>query len=374
MDLSSEFPQKDDLAYLNHAAVAPWPKRSADAVDRFARENVTIGAQHYPEWVAVKERLFSHLCALLNCGHDELALVKSTSEGLSFVANGIPFRAGDEVVISDEEFPSNRIVWEALAANGVTVKEVHLRDADVSPEECVIQALSEKTRVLSISSVQYASGLKMDLDMLGAACKERDILYCVDAIQSLGAEQIDVKSAHIDFLIADGHKWMLGPEGLGVMFVRNDLIEYLRISEFGWHMVEDVGNYDQREWQPAKSARRFECGSPNMLGIFALEASLGLLCEFGLDAVSRNIINNTKYIIDYIDNSSIYSRRSWADEGRFLGIVSFTDEGGRDNELFAYLNRNNVVCAKRGGGIRWSPHFYTERRILDRALTILDDF
>src|SRR5690606_10525724 len=211
-DWTDEFPQDKDLCYLNHAAVAPWPKRSHDAVVRFAAENVTHGARHYPRWLAIEVHLREQLQRLVNAPSSaDISLLKNTSEGLSVIAAGLDWQPGDRVLISNQEFPSNRIPWQALARVGVTVDQADIGGDD--PEAALIAAMTPETRLLSISSVQYGTGLRMDLARLGEACRERGILFCVDAIQSLGVLPMDVQAINADFVVADGHKWMLGPEG-----------------------------------------------------------------------------------------------------------------------------------------------------------------
>ena len=303
--ISTEFPEQPDHIYLNHAAVAPWPQRTADAVCAFARENSRYGAKHYPRWLEVEEQTRHLLASLINApAADDIALLKNTSEGLSFIAYGLEWEAGDNIVISDEEFPSNRVVWQSLSHLGVEVREVSLRNAE-NPEQALLDATDQKTRLLSISSVQYASGLRMNLRILGEHCQRHQIFFCIDAIQSIGALEFDVQACHADFVIADGHKWMLGPEGIALFYVRADLRPMLKLHEFGWHMLEHSGDYMRKEWQVAESARRFECGSPNMLGIHALHASLTLLQEIGMPHVEAELIERSCYLIEQIKSRSI---------------------------------------------------------------------
>lgn len=232
-----EFDQTNGLRYLNHAAVAPWPRRAADAVSAFARENVALGASDYPEWLKIEHRLRERLVRLLNArAGSDLALVKNTSEALSFVAFGLDWREGDQVVIGNEEFPSNRVVWEALRPRGVEVIEVDLAGDD--PEGALLAACGPRARLLSISAVQYASGLRLDLERIGAGCRRRGVLFCIDAIQQLGALPFDVQAYDCAFAMADGHKWMLGPEGLGVFYCHPGQRERLALHEYGWHMLE----------------------------------------------------------------------------------------------------------------------------------------
>ncbi|MNZ88222.1 putative cysteine desulfurase [compost metagenome] len=273
------------------------------------------------------------------------------------------------MVISDQEFPSNRVVWEALRPRGVEVIEVSLAGRD--PEDALLNACTPRTRLLAISAVQYASGLRLDLPRLGAGCRQRGVLLCVDAIQQLGALPFDVQASQCAFAMADGHKWLLGPEGLGVFYCRRDLREQLQLHEYGWHMLEDVGNYERRDWQPANSARRFECGSPNMLGAVALEASLSLLEEVGMPQVAGLIEERIARLHAGIASLPGASLLSPAEPQRRAGILTFRLAGRDDAELFEALKREQVVCAQRGGGIRLSPHFYTSERVLEETLELL---
>lgn len=372
MDIALEFPLDPDVIYLNHAAVAPWPARTAEAVSRFAEENRRRGAEHYPAWAEVEQRLRERLQRLIGArSSDEIALLKSTSEGLSVVAHGLEWHPGDNVVVPTQEFPSNRIVWEALAAHGVQVRSVDIASSP-DPEAALLNAFDEHTRLLSVSSVQFDSGLRLDLARLGRACEAAEVLFCIDAIQSLGAVPLDVREVRADFVVADGHKWMLGPEGIALFYCRRELLETLRLHQFGWHMVEHLGDYDRRDWEPARNARRFECGSPNMLGIHALDASLSLLEEAGGGLIYRNLMNNTSYIIDVLSNlSSEYHLSTPRTEDRHAGIVSFRPVSGEVRDLHQRLQAGGVVCALRSGAIRFSPHFHTPRRDLERALALL---
>ena len=365
-----EFVQAPGLRYLNHAAVAPWPNRAALAVTRFAQENVLLGARYYPDWMVLEQRLRERLTRLLNApATDDVALVKNTSEALSFVAFGLSWKNGDQIVISDEEFPSNRIVWEALAGQGVEVVQVSLKGDD--PEAALLAACGPRTRLMSVSAVQFASGLLLDLRRLGAGCKQRNVLFCIDAIQQLGALPFDVQAYQCDFAMADGHKWMLGPEGLGVFYCRAELREQLKLHEFGWHMLEHMGDYSRTAWEPAQSARRFECGSPNMLGAMALEASLSLLEDVGMEEVARLIAERVQWLQDGLSAIPGVRLHSPLNPARRGGIFSFSIDGIDNQQLWRQLMAQQVVCIPRGEGVRFSPHFYTEKRVIDETLAIV---
>lgn len=372
-NFDKEFNLDDEVMYLNHAAVAPWPVRTELAVNEFCRENVTIGSKKYTNWLKVEARLKKQIADLINaCSVDEIALVKNTSEALSFVAYGLDWNKGDNIVTSDEEFPSNMIPWESLENQGVIVKKTALKNIN-DPTAALINQIDINTRLLTISSVQYASGLRVDLERLGKACRQKNVLFCIDAIQSIGAFEFDVQRYQADFVMADGHKWLLGPEGLGLFYCRQTSLKKLKLSQFGWHMVEDMGNYDATTWEETKSARRFECGSPNMLSIHALSASIGLLLDIGMPTVSQNVVERGQYVIDSVKQNSQLTLLTKPDANG-NNIVVFKLANGDTNALFDHLTKHHVVCAKRGGGIRFSPHFYTPNRIIDRAFGLINEF
>jgi len=371
-DLRHEFPLDEGLIYLNHAAVGVWPRRTAEAVKQFADENMCRGAQHYPAWMQREQSLRQRLAWLVGAASTEdIALLKNTSEGLSLIAAGLDWQTGDNVISSNQEFPSNRIVWESLARQGV-----ELRQADISgedPEAAIIACMDGQTRLLSVSSVQFAGGLRLDLKRLGEACRERGILFCVDAIQSLGALSFDAGACHADFVVADGHKWMLGPEGVALFYTHPEARERLRLTQFGWHMVEHAGDFERRDWRPAKSARRFEPGSPNTPGIHALDASLSLLQQAGMAQVEAGVLQRTAWLTEAVLHDEGFELLSPVRPERMSGIVSFRrrDLDAKEHAaLYRHLMQAGTVCALRGGGIRFSPHFYTPMQHLGEALTM----
>lgn len=367
-----EFPLSSEIMYLNHAAVAPWPRRTVDAVSRFAHENGTRGATDYPMWIATETRLRGRLAELINAHSPaDIALAKSTSEALSIVAYGLDWEPGDSIVGIAQEFPSNRIVWESLRNRGVEYRLLDLY-ASSAPEDDLIGLCDERTRLIAVSQVQYARGLRLDLERLGELCRSRGTLLCVDAIQGLGVVPFDLTRSHADFVVADGHKWMLGPEGIALLYVNPQVRPRLRLLQYGWHMVERRGDYDRTDWTPAADATRFECGSPNMLGIHALDASLSLLLETGLHEVHQAASQRVSKLIELIDRRG-FELLSHREPERRSGIVTFRVPDIDARPLYRELMSRGVICAQRGGGIRFSPHFYTPEGVLERAIDTTAD-
>mgnify|MGYP001821540188 FL=1 len=370
------FQLDDDIVHLNHAAVAPWPIVTRDAVVAFADENLSVGSQHYDQWLKTEQRLKQKLVQLINAeSSDEIAILKNTSEGLSLIAQGLSFDSGDNIVVPAEEFPSNKVVWQALESQGIELRQVAVQDNE-QPEKALIDAMDESTRLLSCSSVQYARGLRLDLNQIGLACKQNDTLFCVDAIQSLGALVFDAQACHADFVVADGHKWMCAPEGTALFYCRRSVQPLLQLRQYGWHMLKDAFDFSHNHdaMQIAENAQRFESGSPNMMGIAALNASLGLLLDIGIENIQAKVMANATYLIEQFSKLPEITILTPTMTARHGGIITF-QKGGVDNvQLYQYLQDKNVICAYRGDGIRFSPHFYTSRQVMDKALKLLSEF
>lgn len=377
--MQSDFDLDPDLIYVNHAAVAPWPVNTVKAVRQFAEENGRLGSRHYDHWLKTEQSLKQSLASLINApSADDIALLKNTSEGLSIIAQGLAqglqWQAGDNIVISDQEFPSNFIVWDALRARGVELRIANITHSE-QPEQAVINQIDQNTRLLSISSVQYASGLRLDLSLLSAACRAHNALFCVDAIQQIGALEFDVQSIDADFVVADGHKWMLGPEGLALFYCRAEVRELLALQQFGWHMVEDLSDFsNMKNWQPASTARRFECGSPNMLAAHALHASVQLLLQHGMATIETRVLDHVQSLIQRFSQIPGVDILSPTLRERHGGIMTFSLAGADHAKLYDWLVEKGTVCALRGGGIRFSPHYYNDTAQFDTLANWIEDY
>jgi selenocysteine lyase/cysteine desulfurase len=357
-ELRKQFPILGNGLYFNHAAVGPWPRCTTRAVQEFADENMRCGSTNYPAWIRREAKLRSKLARLTGAAsEDDIALLKNTTEGICAVAWGLNWRAGDNIVLPANEFASNRLPWLAQAVHGVEIREVDIRSAH-DPESELIDAMDRHTRLLSASAVQWDDGLRLDLPVLGKACRDRSALFFVDAIQQLGALPMDVEACRIDFLAADAHKWLLGPEGIAVFYCREDVREQLALTQQGWHMFEDPWNFHRQDWTPAASAKRFEAGSPNTIGQTALNASTGLLLDYGMQGVASRLLSNTDALIQSLTTMPGIRICSRTEPRRRSGIVSFSHETIPVRNIHRALERSGVSCAVRGTSIRLSPHFY----------------
>ena len=368
-----EFPILQHGLYANHAAISPWPRVATQAVMAFAVENSETGADNYKHWFLRETHLRKRLAKLVNAvSADDIALLKNTTEGICTVANGIDWRKGDNLVLPAEEFPSNRLPWLALQQYGVEVREVDIR-ATIEPEKALLEQVDSRTRLLSVSAIQWTDGFRLKLETLGQFCQKNNILFFVDAIQQLGAMQLDVQACGIDFLAADGHKWLLAPEGIAVFFCREDKRERLRINQQGWHMLDNPYQFNREHWQASKTAMRFEAGSPNTLGQVALHASIGLLQEIGMPQVESLITANSLTLSSGLTEMAGVELVRPFDPQRVSGIVSFRSAIRQPGEMQQTLKTRKLSCTVRGDAIRLSPHFYQAGKPVLEMLDIIED-
>jgi selenocysteine lyase/cysteine desulfurase len=366
-----QFPILDHGLYFNHAAIGPWPRCTAEAVQHFAEENLQRGSAAYREWYSREGDLRQGLRQLVGASSTaDIALLKNTSEGISTVAFGLDWQPGENIVLPAGEFPSNRLPWLAQMDKGVEIREIDIRAA-VNAERALLDAMDADTRLLSVSAVQWNDGFKLDLQALGEACRQRGVLFFVDAIQQLGALPMDVERCHIDFLAADAHKWLLAPEGIAVFFCRESARPKLKLLQQGWHMFEHPMDFERSQWTPASSAKRFEAGSPNTVGQAALHASVLLLLSYGMEEVGKRVLANTRFLMQHLGElpgARIVSRESGR---RQSGIVSFTLDSVPVETLHRQLAEAGVSTVIRDRAIRVSPHFYQDETQLGQFLEFI---
>lgn len=369
-DYRAEFPVTRHWAFLNHAAVAPLSRRAYERILEWAADFADHGNVHEADWYRHVECVRAQSARLIAATPEEIAFLKNTSEGLSLVAEGLDLRPGDSVVAVAREFPANIYPWLHLERRGVKVRFVEPADQGRVRLEQIAAAIDASTRLLTISFVQYASGFRSDLAALGALCRERNVLFCVDAIQGLGVFPVDVGVMQIDFLVADGHKWLLAPEGAAIFYCRRALLDRLRPISVGWKSVANHAAFANIDFRFPETAARFECGSLNVAGIAALGASLGLLEEVGIAEIERRVLTITERITQRLSEAgaNIYSPRG---PGEWSGIVSFDWPGADPKRVKPFCLTRQVVISHREGRLRASPHFYNDESDVDALLDAL---
>lgn len=395
------FPVTRNLVYVNHAAVGPLSVRAAEAMARHAADQRDFGALHWRDWYAEYDRLRAAAARLIGCDPGEIAILKNTSEGLSFVAAGLRWQPGDNVVISDLEFPSNSTPWRKLDTRGVEVRVIRSRDGAFTAAD-VAALIDARTRVVAVSSVAFHNGFAADLEAIGELCASRGVLFCVDAIQSVGVLPIDVRRAKIAFLAADGHKWMCGPEGAALFYVAAEHRPQLEVIEYGWTNVERRGKFIDCPTDLLPDARRFEAGSLNTNGIYGLRAALELLLEIGIADVAAETIRIATLLANELEaigwrvatprpiRSGIVgavpparepgtgSREPENDDARFTQGPGTPARGPRlpARGLLSWhrhLEERGIVTAPREGLLRFSPHFYNQESDVERIIDALRD-
>jgi cysteine desulfurase/selenocysteine lyase len=360
-----EFPVRERLVYLNHAGVAPLSRRAADAMKHLADDALDFGSLHYDKWLDTYEGLRRSGARLINSTPGEIAIVKNTSEGISFIATGMKWRAGDRMVAFREEFPANVFPWRKLEQAGVCIDWLSVLD----PLDKIEQAV-RRARLLSISFVQYLSGYRAPIEALGEMCRASGCIFIVDAIQGLGAFPLDVRKCNIDALAADGHKWLLGPEGCGILYVSERLQDRVEPVEFGWTNVAKYNDYGSREMDLRPDAGRYECGTLNTIGCYGLKAAIDLLLEVGVGEIAPVVQNLGDRIAAGVQDKG-YELLGCRTPATGAGIVSFRKEGIDTHETVRRLRAEGIVAAPRQGWIRTSPHFYIGPEDIDRMLAVL---
>jgi len=370
-NIRKNFPVTDEVIFFDHARVAPLPERLRKVVTAFVDDATDFGTVNYETWMLELEFTRKKFAQLINADMDEVAFIKNTSEGISIVANGFDWQSGDNVVIPDIEFPANVYPWWNLKRRGVETRMVKSIEGRVLFDD-LAKKVDDRTRILSISSVECNSGFRSDLNRIGAFCREKGVLFFVDAIQSLGVLPMDVKKDYIDFLSADGHKWMLSVEGLGGFYISKEVIDRIRPVTMGWGNVVKAANFMDYDFTLKKDAKKFEEGTPNTMSIHAFGAALGLLLEAGIDNIENRVMNLGDCIIAALNRRDIKIYSSTISEER-SGNVSFTLNKDVD-PLYSFMMENKVKLTVRDGLVRLSPHFYNNEDEILKVFDLLDGF
>lgn len=359
------FPVTQNLVYLNHAAVGPLSARAHEAMLRHATDQRDFGALHWRDWYAEIDRVRESAARLIGSQPDEIAILKNTSEGLSFVAEGLRWNEGDNVITSALEFPSNWTPWKRLEDRGVTV-----RVADLPTVDAIEPLIDDRTRIVTISSVAFHNGFTADLDAIGELCARRNVLFCVDAIQSVGVLPTDVRKSKIDFLAADGHKWMCASEGAAIFYAAAERREQLNVLETGWTNIQREGRFLNTGTNLVPDGRRFEAGSLNTNGVYGLRAAIDLLLELGIDEVSRRAIAIAETLADALTSIgwNVASPRPIRS-----AIIGATPPNVEKSLLWWHrkLEEHRIVTAPREGLLRFSPHFYNDESDVKRVISAL---
>lgn len=370
-ELRRQMPVTDHWAYFDHAAVAPLSTPARAAINDWAADVAENGDANWGKWRGGVEEVRKTAAKFLGAETDEVAIIRNTTEGVNLVAEGFPWQSGDNVVTLAGEFPTNLYPWLNLADRGVETRQVATDCERVSLAE-IASACDERTRIISVSWVGYATGWRNDLTALADLAHARGAYLFVDAIQGLGVLPLDVSQTPIDFLAADGHKWLLGPEGAGVFYLRRPHLDLLRPLGLGWNSVQQSGDFSDGSLNIKNSAARYEGGSYNFAGIVGFGASLELLASYGVEAISRRIVEVTETICEELTRrgARIVSSRVPRQQS---GIIAFEWPGGEDpRKVQQRCREHRVILNCRGGYLRLSPHVYTNEEDISQLFSALE--
>lgn len=368
-----EFPVAGEKVFLAHAGVCPLPRRVTEAVGDYARRCM-VGDQEERVYEGFLETGRQTAAGLLKCLPEEIAFVGPTSLALSYVAAGLRFRRGDNILVYFEDYPSNVYPWMALAEKGVEVRLMNIRTLGAIRPRDVLGQVDENTKLVALASCHFISGYRIEIETVGRELRERGIWFCLDAIQTLGAFPTTVE--HVDMLAADAHKWLLGPCGAGLLYVRQSLIDYVNPPIYGWHNVRCPGFVAQEQIVFQRGARKFEAGTHNLLGLVGLVKAMELIAELGVDAIAAELLRKRAWLIPLLEAKGCTVLQAAAPPANAGAILSFHRPGQDMKVLYEKLIEHGIVTSLRvdragRNYIRLSPHFYTTETELERLLALL---
>lgn len=356
------------IIYVNHASQSPLSLRVQERMnDYFKKRSLTeiddIGLL-MKTMLEAKEKVGK----LINAETERITFFDNTTNGINLLAQGLKWKKGDHIILNDLEFPANVYPFLNLKELGVEIDFVKSRDGKVEPED-IFAAIKPHTKVISISFVQFLTGYRADLELIGEVCKKNGIIFCVDAIQGMGALQLDVQKYNIDFLVFGSHKWMMAMMGVSSVYIKDALQEQLHPKYVGWLGVEDAWNLLDYNLTLKKTADAFQNGTINIAGLQALCAAIDLFNDFGTDNVESTILDNSEYFINILRENNFETILDGKNRNELSGIVSVKIDNSETQ--FEKLKENKVHCALREGIIRFAPHFYNTKDELEKIVEIL---
>lgn len=366
--IRSQFPALERYTYLNSAAVSPIPQTAVDAVVSQLSDVSCHGSRHYLEWIATKNRARALIASMLNVRDENIAFTRNTSDGFASIAAGIDWAEGDNVVSFEGEFPANFYPWRRIRDKfGVELRLCPERDGRIDMDEFV-SLIDSNTKLVAISSVQFASGFSADLERIGEAARAVDALFAVDIIQGFGGRGYDLTGLGVDIAAGASHKWLCAPEGCGILFVSDKARGRVEPSLTGWISVETPWDFEDREqpWKP--NALAWESGTGASALFYGLEQSLLLLKETGLGNIERYLDELSGHLCEMLagKNYEIISSRA---PGERSAIVCIKHRGGiHCNEIASQLEEANIIVSPRNDRLRIAPHFYNNPEDIERLV------
>jgi len=369
-DFRRIFPITETDIYLNHAAVSPLSTRVKSAISDSLTRRMSGPVEIFPEFSEEKKRLKENIGRLVNADSSQIAIVSNTSEGLNCLASGLTWKKGDRVLLVENEFPANIYPFLNLKRLGVLIDFVPTREGHIFIED-IEKEISDRTRLFSISFVEFLNGFRNQLGEIGALCKRKNVIFSVDGIQGTGGMPVDVSASGVDFMANGGHKWLMGPMGCGFMYISADLFHQLHPAYVGWLSVKDSWNFFDYRLDLLEDAGRFEIATPNFLGIKGLRISTDILLEAGITAIEQHLLKLGDKLIDGLSAQGFHYIGA-AERKNRSGIYSFRTVN--EKALFTHLQTQRIHLSLREDIIRFAPHFYNTEAEIDEVLNLCSKF
>lgn len=366
----SLFPITQNDIYVNHAAVSPMSTRVVSAITDLLQHLSTGKIDLFSLFVEKRKELKRNLAGLIQAEVDQIAIIPNTSEGLNWLVGSLTWKEGDRVLLVENEFPANIYPFMNLQSKGVELDYVPVHDGKISPDD-IKKFITSRTKLLSISFVEFLNGFRNDLVAIGRICKDHNIIFSVDGIQGIGALPLDVNQAHIDFISAGGHKWLMSPQGCGFMYIAPELHARLQPVFAGWLSVKDSWNFLDYKLDFLESAERYEIGTPNFIGIVGAATATGILTEINPVRTEKHLLNLGKKLIHGLTESGFTYIGSDQDNEK-SGIYSFT--GPEVESLFQFLGHERIHLSLRNKALRFSPHFYNTDEEMEQIIHLVQHY
>ncbi len=361
--IREKIPTLKTLIHLNCAAVAPLFSDTITEMQNFLENRGERAYFNFFEWLDQMEECRKKAAEFVNASPEEIAFMLNTSQGINTVAHMINWEKGDNIITSDLEFPSNSMPWYSLKKKGVEVRQIKNTNGEILIED-IEKALNERTRAVALSYVQFGNGFRINLKEVSKLCREYNTFLFSDAIQGLGAVSFDVKEMGIDFFASASYKWLMGPLGIGIFYIRKDLLDEFDPPYMGWFSLKNHEDFDRpgiSEFKFADCARKFETGGRSFTLIMGLKKSLEILADVGIDTIERRVLTLSKYVID-----NAKAVQTPHDEEKRAGIVNIVHP--EPEKAVEKLGEKNVLVSARMNGIRVSTHFWNTEEDIDRLL------
>jgi len=360
------FAVTQSFKYINHAAVGVLPQPTHHALEGFLAGHASGGVMGVFAYERKMPEYRARIARFIGAGAGEIAILRNTGDGANAIAGGFPWTPGDELILPDNEFPANVQPWLRVRKLGVNVRFVNSKQARLTPE-VLPEHISPRTKVVAVSWVSFEDGYRHDLAALAEVAHEAGALFCVDAIQGLGAFPLDVRACNIDALYSGGAKWLLALQGVSFLYVRADLIERLELASPGWRSTADMWDFLDYDQCFVADATRFEVGTPNFIGALSLAESIEVIDRAGTSRIASHVLDLTDRLVEGLNRAGalIASVRSQTESS---GIVTFTLPDADPVELGRKLQHEGFVTTYRESGIRVAPHGYNTHDEIDALL------